>query len=66
MRLAEDHKPSLSYKNAGLSFDIWREKAREKLLDLLGPFPDKVPLESVIEYSVDQGDMKTLTTIQKL
>ena len=56
MRLAEDHKPSLSYKNAGLSFEIWREKAREKLLDLLGPFPDKVPLEPVIEYSVDQGD----------
>lgn len=56
MRMAEDHRPTLSYKNAGLPFDEWHRKASEKLLDLLGPFPDKVPLEPVIEYRVDEGD----------
>lgn len=56
MRLAEEHKPCLSYKNAAMPFDEWHEKATEKLLELLGPFPEKVPLEPVIEYSVDCGD----------
>ncbi len=54
--MAEEHRPSLSYANAGLPFDAWHERALEKLSDLLGPFPEKVPLEPVIEYSVDQGD----------
>lgn len=56
MQMAEEHRPSLSYANAGLPFDEWHERASEKLSDLLGPFPERVPLEPVIEYSVDQGD----------
>lgn len=56
MRMAEEHRPTLSFGNAGLPFDEWHAKAGEKLLELLGPFPEKVPLEPVIEYSIDQGD----------
>ncbi len=55
-KLAAEHKPSLSYKNAGLPFEEWQKTAREKLLSLLGEFPEKVPLNSEIQYSVDEGD----------
>ena len=54
--IAKEHKPELSFRNAGLEFGIWQEKAREKLKELLGPFPSKVPLNAEVEYSIDQGD----------
>ncbi len=55
-RLAEEHRPELSFKNAGLPFVEWKVLAKAKLLELLGEFPEKVPLNPEIEYSVDQGD----------
>ncbi|MBR6807326.1 MAG: acetylxylan esterase [Clostridia bacterium] len=55
-KLAEEHRPSLSFKNAGLPFDEWKPAAYGKLAELLGKFPEKVPLNAEVLYSVDQGD----------
>ena len=55
-KVAEKHKPVLSFRNADMPFEEWRKVALDKLLDLLGPFPEKVPLDPVIEYSVDRGE----------
>ena len=55
-KLAENHKPLLSYANSGLDFSEWRPKAMDKLLELLGTFPEKVALNPVVEYSVDEGE----------
>ena len=55
-RMAAEHKPLLSYKNNDLPFGEWKKEALPKLLELLGEFPEKAPLDPVIEYSVDQGD----------
>lgn len=55
-RVASRHKPKLSYKNAGLEFEEWSRRAREKLFELMGEFPEKVPLNAVTEYSVDEGE----------
>lgn len=53
-KIAKDHKPRLSFRNAGMSFDDWHKTAHEKLLDLLGDFPARVPLEPKIEFSEEQ------------
>lgn len=53
-RRAAEIQPALSYRTAGLPFPEWQEAARNKLLELLGPFPDKVPLEAEIDYEVEQ------------
>ena len=53
--MAKDHKPILSFRNSGLSFEAWQSKALEKLLSLLGDFPDKVDLEAEVEFSEDNG-----------
>ena len=55
-RIVKDHKPELSFRFSGLEFDEWSISARKKLMELLGPFPEKVPLNAEIEYSVDQGE----------
>lgn len=55
-KLAAEHKPLLSYGNAGLGFDEWQGTALDKLTELLGFFPEKVPLDAEVEYSVDEGD----------
>lgn len=55
-KLAADNKPQLSFKNAGLPFDKWHAVAENKLCELLGGFPEKVPLNAEVEYSVDEGD----------
>ncbi|MBQ7474360.1 MAG: dienelactone hydrolase family protein [Clostridia bacterium] len=54
--LAAEHKPELGFKNAGLPFDEWRKTALAKLVELLGPTPEPVPLDPVTESSVDEGD----------
>ena len=54
--LAKDHTPSMSFTTAGLPFDEWQSAALEKLADLLGSFPDKVPLNAEIESAEDCGD----------
>lgn len=54
-RMAAEHKPLLSYKNAGMEFGEWQTAAREKLIELLGGFPDKIPLDPVTESEEDCG-----------
>ena len=53
--IAKNHKPLLSFRHAGINFEEWHKAAHEKLLELLGDFPEKVELEPVIEYSENQG-----------
>lgn len=48
--------PRLSYANSGLDFEQWEKKAREKLMELLGDFPEKVPLNAEIESVEDCGE----------
>ena len=55
-KIAEKHKPTLSFSTSGMPFESWRESALDKLFELLGPFPEKVPLNPVVLYSVDRGD----------
>lgn len=43
-RYAASHPPRLSFENSDLPFSAWQEQARTKLMELLGPFPQKVPL----------------------
>lgn len=54
--IAKNHKPLLSFRHAGITFEEWHKAAHEKLLELLGDFPEKVELEPVIEYSENQGE----------
>lgn len=54
--MAKNHKPRLSYENAGLPFDEWQLVARSKLLDLLGDFPLRTALDPTVESSTDEGD----------
>ena len=54
--MAKNHKPRLSYENAGLPFDEWQLVARSKLLDLLGDFPLRTALDPTVECSTDEGD----------
>ncbi len=35
----------------------WREKALPKLHELLGEYPEPVPLDAEVEYSVEEGDL---------
>lgn len=53
--LAQTHVPELSFKSSGLDFDTWHEKAMSKLMELLGPFPEKVDVEPEVQFSIDQG-----------
>lgn len=53
-RMAAENPPALSFSRAGLPFGEWHEKALQKLTELLGPFPEKVPLNADVEYSAEQ------------
>ena len=55
-RVASEHEPQLSYKNSHLPFVEWAKAARDRLYALMGRFPDRVPLNAEIEFSVDQGE----------
>lgn len=55
-RMAARHTPEMSFSGSGLSFDEWHDAALDKLVGLLGPMPDPVPLEPVVESSADEGD----------
>ena len=52
--IAAEHKPLLSYVNAGLPYEDWKKSAKEKLMELLGEFPENVDPEPEIESSVEQ------------
>lgn len=50
--LAMQHPPRLSFAAAKMDFNHWQPLARQKLLELLGPFPEKVPLAAEQEEPV--------------
>lgn len=53
-----DFEPLLRFKgNSPADWQAWRGQASAKLLDLLGNFPPRVPLNAEIESSVVDGDL---------
>lgn len=51
-------EPKLSFKGSTLTdWDDWTQLAYPKLMELLGDFPDKVPLDPEVAYSVEDGDI---------
>lgn len=58
LKKLENHKPALSFK--GMTYkewEAWHAEAGQKLMELLGDFPEKVELNAEIEYSVEDGDL---------
>jgi len=57
-KVTENWEPLLSCKsNNQEEWEQWKSQAMEKLLELLGDFPKKVPLNAEVEYSVEDGDL---------
>lgn len=42
-------RPHLHFDGSS-DYTAWHEQALQKLLELMGPFPDRVPLAAEIEY----------------
>ena len=56
--VVRDFEPLLRFKGSSQAeWQGWREKALPKLLDLLGDFPRRVPLNAEVESSVVDGDL---------
>ena len=56
--LVQDFEPLLRFKGSSQAeWQAWREKALPKLLELLGDFPQRVPLNAEVESSVVDGDL---------
>ena len=55
--LAENHRPRMAFNGESRQdWEDWEAQARAKLLELLGPFPERVPLNAEVEYAVnDKG-----------
>ncbi|MFH0796276.1 MAG: alpha/beta hydrolase family protein [Candidatus Omnitrophota bacterium] len=57
-KITEDWEPVLKFKGkTKADWEEWRIKASAKYLELLGPFPGRVPLEAMVESSVEDGDL---------
>jgi len=57
-KLTEDWTPLLKFKGkTKADWTAWRKKAQPKFMELLGPFPKKVPLQAEVESSVVDGDL---------
>lgn len=55
-KIASSCEPMLKFRGKTPSdWEEWRKEALPKLLELLGPFPEKAPLEPEIEYSVREN-----------
>ncbi len=55
--LTKGHRPLLRFAGEDRAdWQSWHEEALIKLQDLLGPFPEAVPLDAEVEYSVEDGD----------
>lgn len=54
----KDWQPMLSFCGKGKDdWHRWSNEAYEKLLELLGAFPDRVCLNAEVEYSVEDGNL---------
>ncbi|GAG01330.1 unnamed protein product, partial [marine sediment metagenome] len=57
-KISENWGPLLKFKGKTESdWTTWRKEASSKFLELLGPFPKKVPLQAEVESSVEDGDL---------
>ncbi|MFO7635858.1 MAG: alpha/beta hydrolase family protein [Clostridia bacterium] len=57
-KIAESWEPELKFRGSTQEdWTIWRKAAAAKLMELLGAFPKKVPLNATVEYSVPDGDL---------
>ena len=52
-RKAAQLHPRLNF-DEDVDYAAWRQQALQKLLELMGPFPEKVPLAAEIEYTVEE------------
>ena len=52
-RKAAQLRPRLHF-DEDVDYAAWRQQALQKLLELMGPFPEKVPLAAEIEYTVEE------------
>lgn len=52
-RKAAQQRPRLHF-DEDVDYAAWRQQALQKLLELMGPFPEKVPLAAEIEYTVEE------------
>ena len=55
--LAENRVPRFHFRTTGLGWEEWRQEAHKKYMELLGDFPDPVPLDAEVESCFDDGDL---------
>ena len=57
-RLAENHRPELAFEGSdAASYEKWEAAARPKYAELLGRFPESVPLNAEVESTVSDGNL---------
>ena len=57
-KITEDWEPLLKFKGKTKSdWASWHKAAYPKFMELLGPFPKKVPMQAEVESSVEDGDL---------
>lgn len=57
-KVAEGVEPELRFRGqTQADWQAWRESAQQKYMELLGPFPKRVPLAAEVEYAVEDGDL---------
>ena len=57
-RIAKDWEPLLTFKGTTESdFEEWQTKASEKFFELLGDFPQPVPLEPDVIFSIEDNGL---------
>jgi len=57
-KITEGWEPILKFRGrTGEDWSGWRRKAHAKLMELLGPFPERVMLKAKTEYSIEEGDL---------
>jgi acetyl esterase/lipase len=49
--------PKLHFADSDLDWQAWRDQAHTKYMELLGDFPDPVPLAAEVESCVEDGDL---------
>ncbi len=55
-KMAEKMTPQLHFEKEKWSFEQWKAAALPRLLELMGEFPQRVPLAAEVEYSVEEKD----------
>lgn len=53
----ENWSPKMHFGSQNMDWEQWHHKASAKYMELLGDFPERVPLEAQVESSVEDGDV---------